>query len=97
MQTIQEYLQLLTQYKNQNAERYGIKSIGIFGSVARGEQHPGSDVDIVVDLKTPDVYYMVHIKDDLEQLFCVPVDVVRMRERMNPLLKRNIARDGVYA
>lgn len=62
MQTTEEYIKLLTQYKNQNAERYGIRSISIFGSVARGEQHAGSDVDVVVDLNTPKVYYMAQLR-----------------------------------
>ena len=42
-----DYLQLLRQYKESASKKYGIKRIGIFGSVARGEQTENSDVDIV--------------------------------------------------
>lgn len=91
------YTNLLTQYKERTSSKYGIKRIGIFGSVARGEQHEGSDVDVCVELKEPDVFVMVHIKEELEELFGVSVDLVRIRERMNPVLKKNIARDSIYA
>lgn len=45
-----EYLSLLRKYMRENAVKYGISRMGIFGSVARGEQHDGSDVDICVEI-----------------------------------------------
>ena len=46
MLTTVECLSLLREYMRKNAAKYGISRMGIFGSVARGEQHEGSDVDI---------------------------------------------------
>ena len=83
--------------KLQSAIRYGISRIGIFGSVARGEQQEGSDVDVYVELSSPDLFSLVHIKDELQQLFGCPVDVVRLRDNMNELLKRSIIEEGIYA
>ena len=97
MKTTSEYLQLLKDYKAMKAMQYGISSIGIFGSVARGEHTEGSDVDICVDLKTPSLFYMVHIKEELQQLFGNPVDIIRIRPEMDALLKRDIMREGIYA
>lgn len=97
MKSTVEYLNLLKDFKERESEHYGIKEIGIFGSVARGEQHEGSDVDVFVNMVNPNVFTLVHIKDDLELLLGVPVDLVRIRERLNPLLKKNIERDGIYA
>ena len=97
MKTTKEYLQLLQAYKLQSAIRYGISRIGIFGSVARGEQQEGSDVDVYVELSSPDLFSLVHIKDELQQLFGCPVDVVRLRDNMNELLKRSIMEEGIYA
>ena len=97
MKTTKEYLQLLQAYKLQSAIRYGISRIGIFGSVARGEQQEGSDVDVYVELSSPDLFSLVHIKDELQQLFGCPVDVVRLRDNMNELLKRSIIEEGIYA
>lgn len=91
------YTTLLKEYKDVNSAKYGIKRIGIFGSVARGTHHEDSDVDVCVELDSPDLYTLVHIKEDLEGLFGTSVDVVRLRERMNPILKKNITKDGIYA
>ena len=97
MKTTADFLRLLQNYRTAAASKYGIRRIGIFGSVARGEQTANSDVDIVVDLVKPRLFYLVHIKDDLQTLFGCPVDIVRERERMDPLLKSCIQRDGIYA
>ena len=53
MKTTNDYLTNIRQFKQQFAEKYGIISIGIFGSVARGEQHEESDLDVFVELKDP--------------------------------------------
>ena len=92
-----DYLQLLRQYKASASKKYGIKRIGIFGSVARGEQTENSDVDIVVSLTQPRLFNLVHIKEELQQLFGRPVDIVRERDNMDILLKNCIQRDGIYA
>ncbi len=96
MKTTREYLQLLKDYKESRGMLYGISRIGIFGSVARGEHTEGSDVDICVDLKTPSLFSLVHIKEELCQLFGCEVDVVRMRQNMDALLKQDILKEGIY-
>ena len=101
MKTTGEYLSILKGFKAAKAIQYSIASIGIFGSVARGEQAEGSDVDICVSLNKPSMFNMVHIKDDLEQLFgCqlfgCQVDIVRMRDDMDSLLRQNIMEDSIY-
>lgn len=75
---------------------YGVTALGVFGSLARGEARPGSDVDVVVQMRDPKLFYLVHIKKALEEALQVRVDVVRYREKMNPSLKRRIERDAVY-
>ena len=46
MKTTSEYIALLRKYMAENAHKYGIVRMGIFGSVARGEQTENSDVDV---------------------------------------------------
>mgnify|MGYP000333922549 FL=1 len=46
MKSTSEILELLKLYKQANAHKYGFSRLGIFGSVARGEQTEHSDVDI---------------------------------------------------
>ncbi len=89
-------LNLLAQYKNRNRNKYGIESIGIFGSVARNEANDSSDIDICIQTKTPDMFAIVHIKEDLQNLFNKNIDIVRLRERMNPYLKKRIDKEAVY-
>ena len=96
MKSKSEILSLLTSYKATAAKRYGVTRIGIFGSVARGEQTENSDVDVCVGLKEPKLFTLVHIREELKELFGRPVDVVRLRDDMDQLLLRNINRDGVY-
>ena len=96
MRTRHDYITLLRQYAKAKAEVYGIMKIGIFGSVARNEQTEDSDVDICVEISKPDLFTMVHIKDELQELFERPVDIVRLRSNMNPILFLQIQRDGIY-
>ena len=97
MKTIDEYLAILKKYLNTKSDVYGIIKIGIFGSVARNEQTEDSDVDICVEMKKPDLFTLVHIKEDLQDLFGKSVEIVRLRKNMNPILLSRIQRDGIYA
>lgn len=75
---------------------YGVTKIGIFGSVARDDASERSDVDIVYEMRRPNLFTVVHLKDELENILHCSVDLVRYRERMNPFLKKRIEKDGVY-
>lgn len=89
-------LKLLTLFKQQHADEFGIVRLGIFGSVARNEATERSDVDIVVQTLKPDLFNLVHIKETLQELLHANVDIVRYREKMNPYLKRNIEKEAIY-
>ncbi|MBI4665650.1 MAG: nucleotidyltransferase domain-containing protein [Nitrospinae bacterium] len=92
----EEILDILRDYKRRYAEKYGILEIGVFGSVARDEAHVDSDVDICVKTSTPDAFALVHIKEDIESLVGKHVDIIRVRDRMNPFLKKRIEQEGLY-
>ena len=96
MTTKTEILKKLKSYKSINAKRYGIITIGVFGSYSRNEGNNDSDVDIVIKTKTPDLFQLVHIKDDLEKIFKTKVDVIRYRKNMNPYLLKQIDLDTIY-
>ena len=97
MTTTNDYISILRKYLSTKADAYGITKIGIFGSVARNEQTEDSDVDVCVEMKKPDLFTMVHIKEELQELFGKPVDIVRLCKNMNPMLLKQIERDGIYA
>ncbi len=92
-----EALKLLQLYKRQHADEFGILRIGIFGSVARDEATDGSDVDIVVETKHPNLFKLSRIRLDLEELMHAHVDLVSYRESMNTFLKERIQKEAVYA
>lgn len=89
-------LDILKQFKNDFADQFGIVRIGLFGSTVRNEAKENSDIDVVVETKTPDMFAIVHAKNALEKLFHTHVDVIRYREKMNPYLKRNIEREAIF-
>ena len=96
MKKLDEYMAILRQYLNEKSTLYGIAKMGIFGSVARNEQTEDSDVDVYVEMTKPDLFNMVHIKEDLQNLLGKSVDIVRLRDNMNPLLLNQIRKDGIY-
>ena len=54
-------------------------------------------VDVWVELHPLTPFATVHLKQELEALLQRPVDLVRLRERMNPDLRQAILREGVSA
>ena len=97
MKTTNEYLTRIRQFKQDFAEKYGIISIGIFGSVARGEQQEGSDLDIFVELEEPDPFIMFDIKEELERICNCKIDLLRLRKGLRSLISTRIEQDGIYA
>ncbi len=91
-----EVLRILGLHKKDLASRYGVTRLGIFGSLARDEATDVSDIDVVVEMQKPDLFYMVHIKKDLEDALHCPVDIVHYRKRMNTFLTKRINKDAVY-
>jgi hypothetical protein len=89
-------LDILKRFKDDFADRFGIVRIGLFGSTVRNEAKSNSDIDVVVETKTPDMFAIVHAKNTLEELFHLNVDVIRYREKMNPYLKQSIENEAVF-
>ncbi len=55
-----------------------------------------SDIDVVVELGKQDLFNIIGIKQDLEEQFSKPVDVISYREKMNQFLKKRIDKEAVY-
>jgi len=91
-----EILNILKNYKKNNINKYDILELGLFGSVARNQASSSSDVDICIKTKTPDMFVLVHIKEELQKLLSSSIDIVRIRDRMNPYLKNRIDKEAIY-
>ena len=94
--SLNEVLKVLKERKALFEKKFGVSAIGVFGSFARGESGPGSDVDVVVKMVKPDLFYMVHIKEELEIDYQTKVDIVHYRDKMNSFLKKRIDSEAVY-
>lgn len=98
MKTTAEYLQLLKQFKDTKAVNYGIKEIGLFGSVARGEHREGSDVDVCFEGNALGLFMLARLKGELETLFGATVDILRMRKQLEgTAFKESVLKDIIYA
>jgi len=94
--SLDEVLKVLKKNKLAFGEKFGVTSIGVFGSLARNDHRPSSDVDIVVRMSKPDLFNMVHIKEELEADYQTKVDIVHYRKKMNAFLKERIDTEAVY-
>ena len=75
--------------------RYGIESLGIFGSYVRGEQRADSDLDILVEFaRTPDLLEFVALGRELSELLGVKVDLV-MKQALKPHIGERILEEVV--
>lgn len=95
MKSKQEYIEIIDRNSSVLRSEFGIRSLCLFGSVARNEQKADSDVDICVDMDAK-MFLVIRLKRFLETILGTSVDVVRLRKNLNPFLKSEIERDGVY-
>ena len=77
----------------------GVAHAAVFGSVARGDNRPDSDLDILVEFEPGaegSVYDYMRFKEYVADLFEGPVDVID-RAGLKPHLRAPSARDAIYA
>ena len=66
----------LRDLKPELGRRFGVRRIGVFGSIARGEEDADSDVDVLVELAEPIGWELLDLKDRLEEVLGRRVDLV---------------------
>ena len=96
METTQEILDRLRAYKEQSADKYGIEKLGLFGSVARGEQDDKSDIDIIIKMVRPSLFRCAGIREELEKIFRRKVDLITLHENLFRGFRQNVENDAVY-
>lgn len=77
--------------------RYGVARLGVFGSVARGEARPGSDVDLVVEFTpgaAPGLGFF-ELERELAELLEASVEIAAL-DRMNAVVRAAVVSDLVY-
>jgi len=78
-------------------ERFGVTKIGIFGSIARGEDRPGSDVDVLVELSPDHLTFrnFIALADFLEDLYGRKVDLLTVGG-IDPLIRQDVESEVVW-
>lgn len=93
----------ILNYLSANKERfrkdYHLTRIGLFGSVARGDNDEESDIDIVVEFEpnTPDLFNIkIKLKKEIQDQFHRHVDICRLKY-IKPIFKDQIQSEILYA
>ena len=95
---VKDMMVVLSKHKQELLDQYHVQKIGIFGSFARNEAIPVSDVDILVELNQAVGWEIVDLHQYLEQITGMKVDLITEGAlAKRPLLRRSIEEDLVYA
>ncbi len=81
------------------AREFPLRRMAVFGSVARGDDRPDSDIEILVEIEPGaegTIYEYVRLKEFVASLFDGPVDVID-RDALKPHLRAPATRDTLYA
>ncbi len=86
----------LREFKEQRGAEFHLVALGYFGSYARDEARPDSDVDVVFETTHPNLWATSIMKQDLEAWLDRPVDVVRLHNYLRPSFRARLEREVVY-
>ena len=89
--TRQEILNFLQEKKPYLREEFGVLSIGLFGSYAKGTQGPESDVDLYVELTEPRFDFLVGLQLYLEDKIGKPIELIRKRPSLSERFLKRVA------
>ena len=92
----EQLLSMLKVYYLYNKSELGIERIGLFGSFARNEAGPDSDIDIIVTLTKPDLFLYSTITRQLETVFGRHVDLISSKSRLPESFKNHLEKEVVY-
>ncbi len=95
MITRQECIDTIKANAETIVQQFDVRSLRLFGSLARNEQHESSDIDVCVEMP-PDMFQLIGLKQYLEELMGCDVDVVRIHRNIDDFLLNQIKRDGIY-
>jgi len=101
MKTINQIIKTLEDHKQELREKFGVLSIGVFGSFARGEETEDSDIDIYVEFDLERLTFSKYLEllEYLEKLLDIKVDLITkdgLESIRIPYIKAEIEKDLIY-
>jgi len=76
-QSLDDILATLRHHLPELRERYGVTSLGVFGSYVQGRQRKRSDIDVLVEFgQAPTLFGFIDLQEELSALLGVKVDLV---------------------
>jgi uncharacterized protein len=92
---IQRFVEELRQHMPELERRYEVKTLGVFGSYIRGEQHKGSDLDLLVEFHNPpSLLKFIEMEYYLSDLLGVKVDLV-MKDALKPAIGKRVLKEVI--
>jgi predicted nucleotidyltransferase len=89
-------LHLLTEHRGELAQRFGVQSLALFGSVARDEASSTSDVDLLVEFNRPvGLFGLFALQNHLEALLGCAVDL-GTPDSLKPRLKEHVLQEAIH-
>jgi len=93
--TAETVLQTLNDH-SQTLYDLGVRKIGLFGSYARGDQKPDSDLDFLVVLANHSFDMYFDVKEYLDKLFTCEIDLVE-ETGLKPRIRPYVMQEVIYA
>jgi predicted nucleotidyltransferase len=91
-----QVIRLLAGYRSELHEKYAVKTLALFGSVARDEARHDSDVDLLVEFSHPvGLFQFIGLKQYLEDLLGCKVDLGTPAS-IKPTLKERILEEAIH-
>lgn len=91
-------LQILREHRVVLTETYGVRKIGLFGSIVRDQLRPESDIDIVVEIETEkkQLHNFLALRRYLENQLGRPVDL-GIESALKPVIRGSVEEEIIYA
>ena len=89
-----DYIEVLKDNLPKIQQDFGVRALSVFGSMARGDNHADSDIDILVDMP-PKIYVVSALKIYLENLLHISVDLIRQHSHLSATFTAEISRDAI--
>ena len=86
----------LREFKRKRGAEFHLTALGYFGSYAREEARPDSDIDVVFDTTQPNLWTTSILRQDLEEWLGRRVDVIQLHKYMRPSFRTRVEREAIY-